>query len=731
MASVLSGRKELVKKAVRQLNFDINVNIFQRVYPSGDRQFGFDYKITPLALAMLKGHEEIVKYLLKQTRITSLNSEGAVVPLALSAAKNDLPLIEEFLKRGANPNITDYMGYTPLMHAVKANAIDALRRLKQAGANLNQGSPGRNESQQDGKRVRDVEKGLTALHLAAYHGHHVCLEELLNTGANLEAKVSSASRFGVTYRPEKNGHVQLDINDMSCSLTPLHLAAANGHLKIIQLIVERKKNVGTFSINEISEALTIAISNNQMGVVPLLLEYGASPYYIGSSLYSPIEMAIVKENSEALELLYKCAKPEYRSPDRLQYFWDLSDQFNRHRIYFYENCDFLRLARALRIADLKEVRRLTDPHDRRPNFDLKDVFEDGNTALHIACIRQQFEIAQYLISSGADINAINYKGETPMIAAIGSGQGSELIVRALLNHAATLGVPDLENKTEIMHAAEKGQDRILKLLSSLPSYNFQLEGSDNDGRTLFLLAVQSRSLSCVKRSLELEPNINAETYEGDNALMIAANKSSNPELTKLLISKGVPVDKLNKTNKTAFQLAIDSKSVEICIALFAARILFLIANQQVRCPQYDVLDKLFEMGGHIHQRDSAGCSLVQIALTRENDIFGEYLINKKNAESDLGNISDENSTVEKYSIEDILSNREILMTLASTDEQRSNIKLLVDVCKSNASKLTLDSEKSKVYSPQYIALLENREIERVTPRKTSRSRKQNIKHKTK
>ena len=64
--------------------------------------------------------------------------------------------------------------------------------------------------------VRD-ERGFTPLHCAAMGGHLEPLRQLLEAGAELEAR--NISMFGV-------------------SSTPIHLAAAHGHLDAVRLLVE-------------------------------------------------------------------------------------------------------------------------------------------------------------------------------------------------------------------------------------------------------------------------------------------------------------------------------------------------------------------------------------------------------------------------------------------------------------------------------------------------------------
>ncbi|KAI1006516.1 Glycerophosphocholine phosphodiesterase [Podosphaera aphanis] len=87
---------------------------------------------------------------------------------------------------------------TALALATKLNFIDILKLLIDASANINQ---------QD-------EAGETALHIAARFGHADCAEELLRQKANFE------------------------LVDKKFSWTPLHVACVDGHLSIVELLIQ-------------------------------------------------------------------------------------------------------------------------------------------------------------------------------------------------------------------------------------------------------------------------------------------------------------------------------------------------------------------------------------------------------------------------------------------------------------------------------------------------------------
>ena len=97
------------------------------------------------------------------------------------------------------------------------------------------------------------------------------------------------------------------------------------------------------------------------------------------------------------------------------------------------------------------------------NPDIKD--SQGFTPLHICCRngwKGHKEIAEILIKAGADINARNKYGSTPLYLA--SRNNNIDIVKLLLANYAIINIPDDEGYYPIDLAAEQGRLEIMKLL---------------------------------------------------------------------------------------------------------------------------------------------------------------------------------------------------------------------------------------------------------------------------
>jgi hypothetical protein len=92
----------------------------------------------------------------------------------------------------------------------------------------------------------------------------------------------------------------------------------------------------------------------------------------------------------------------------------------------------------------------------------------GATSLHIACREKNFDIATILVKSGADVNAVDNEGWTPLMRA--SLAGSAEIVNLLLDNGAKASAFNSIGESAIIHATSSDCDECLKAM--FKKFNF-------------------------------------------------------------------------------------------------------------------------------------------------------------------------------------------------------------------------------------------------------------------
>ncbi|MBQ7193142.1 MAG: ankyrin repeat domain-containing protein, partial [Synergistaceae bacterium] len=105
---------------------------------------------------------------------------------------------------------------------------------------------------------------------------------------------------------------------------------------------------------------------------------------------------------------------------------------------------------------------------------------DGLTALHRVL---NADYAAMLIASGADVNARDSMGHTPLMSA--AFEDDDGILTALLNSGAEVNAQDREGRTALMYAAEKNLAENVKILLN---YGADSSLRDIDGKSAADLA---------------------------------------------------------------------------------------------------------------------------------------------------------------------------------------------------------------------------------------------------
>lgn len=118
--------------------------------------------------------------------------------------------------------------------------------------------------------------------------------------ANNQLEMVSELFKQVSWLIEKNKAGMLDFLDD----TPLEIAARNGSIEMIKLLIENGSDINQQSKSQSRTALNVAVERQHPNVVAYLLEHGANPT-IKNELNSPLELA--RDKLRSLDLPYEKA----------------------------------------------------------------------------------------------------------------------------------------------------------------------------------------------------------------------------------------------------------------------------------------------------------------------------------------------------------------------------------------------------------------------------------------
>jgi len=192
------------------------------------------YAVTPLSLACANGNTEIVELLLKAGADPITTLRGSETALMTAARTGRPGPVKALLARGANVNAKDRKGQTALMWAAADGHAHVVTTLLAAGAEFKSALP----------------SGFTPLLFAAREGRIDAVRVLLKAGADVNDAI--VSKKGVSRGPKpgtsallmavENGHFELAIALVKAGADPNDQRAGFGALHMVSWV--RKPNRG-------------------------------------------------------------------------------------------------------------------------------------------------------------------------------------------------------------------------------------------------------------------------------------------------------------------------------------------------------------------------------------------------------------------------------------------------------------------------------------------------------
>jgi ankyrin repeat protein len=395
-------------------------------------------------------------------------NELGVSPLSLACINRSDRVVERLLAGRADPNLAQPTGEVPLMTCARSGNAAAVKALVSRGAQIN---------------VRDQERSQTALMWAVAARHADVVRLLVELGADVNARSAVTNELlyvggrYVTSPPANPAGIVVEAKQGG--FTPLLFAAQQDDLESAKVLLDAGASANDADAGGTS-ALVLAAHSASGRVAALLLEHGADPNAAGSG-YSALHAAVLRGDvSLVKDLLKRGGDPNARltrgTPVRkysLDYalsvawvgatpYW-LAAKFaepEMMRALAAAGAD-TRLALAEGTTPLMAA--MMGPQgtgDRRDRFqneaelklkapgeeakislgtvalalelgaDVNTTNKAGDAAVHTATARALPEVIELLAQHGADLNARNGRGLTPLAIATANRRGIDFFADA-------------------------------------------------------------------------------------------------------------------------------------------------------------------------------------------------------------------------------------------------------------------------------------------------------------
>jgi ankyrin repeat protein len=376
-----------------------------------------------------------VKALLTAGAKANVASRYGVTPLHEAASIGSAPIVNALLRAGASVDASYGEGETPLMLAARSGNLEAVKLLVEAGANVN---------------ATEKFRGQTALMLAAVENHASIVQALIAAGAQVNARTveyTFQARQGSIDATERLIAAGADLNatEPQYGFTALQTAIFNGHYPLAQQLLEKGANPNDGSLYIVMEMRNLATYSNRpnppesergvshMDVAKLLLDKGADP----NAAYVK---TIPPRQAQGNINVAAGATPLYR---------------------------------AVRAIDLAAVQLLVG-RGANPSLGTKDGSTPMMAAAGLGAPRggdeevteagdrnDPIDVMKALIAKGADVNAANDAGMTPLHYA--AQRGSDRIIEFLASQGARFDVKNKQGRTP----SELARGKTAALMSKL------------------------------------------------------------------------------------------------------------------------------------------------------------------------------------------------------------------------------------------------------------------------
>ena len=264
------------------------------------------------------------------------------------------------------------------------------------------------------------EAGLTPLYVAAREGHEAVVRLLIKSGANKEAQ-------------DKDGW------------TPLYFAAVKGHEAVARLLIESGANIEAQSKDGWTLLHWVAQQGHE-AVVRLLIEGGANKEAQGKDGRTPLHWAVVKGHEAVVRLLIESGANK-EAQDNYRWTPLHAATYNGH----------------------EAVARLLI--ESGANKEAQDNY--GWTPLHAAAMEGHEAVVELLLDRGANPTTQTTKqhedegvtipaGSTPLHIAVLNDK--DVVVRLFLERGANPELQTNDGWTPLHFAAREGKDTVARLL---------------------------------------------------------------------------------------------------------------------------------------------------------------------------------------------------------------------------------------------------------------------------
>ena len=368
-------------------------------------------------------------------------------------------------------------------------------------------------------------KGQTALHRVANHGHTEIFKLLLDKGVDPNSKdLYNRTALHYAVRGSRIGATPFKRTDKNYTIK-------GGYIDIVKLLLDKGVDLNNKDIYDFT-VLHYAIEGGYTDIVKLLLDKGMDPNN-KSRDNTALDYAIEGGYIDIVKLLIdRGMKPNNK---------------NMHRAANHGHTEIVKFL----------LDKGMDPNSKN---------DEGQTILHDESSNRFIDIVKLLLDRGADPNIIDKHGKRPMdYMNRGFWDLHKDIFKLMLEKGANPNSYHANGGSLFSSAVFMGDIDLVRLLFYK---GVDLNHKDNDLDKLFKIAVRDGHTDIVKFFLQQGVNPRRDNQGLD--LLESATFSNHIDIVRLLLDRGVNPENRDSTRTTSLDLAVNFGHTDI-VKLFFER----------------------------------------------------------------------------------------------------------------------------------------------------------------
>jgi len=245
----------------------------------------------------------------------------------------------------------------------------------------------------------------------------------------------------------------------------------------------------------------------------------------------------------------------------------------------------------------------------------------GGKSIYRASSEGKIEEVKKYLASGADVNAKDRHGNTPLIYA-----ETKQMIELLVTSGANVNVRDRIGRT-LLHKASKRKWGDRETVELLISNGADINAKRSNGAIPLHYAVYYDRIENVKILLSKGADLNARDGDQNGATPLhEAAWRSRKEIVDLLLSKGADVNDKDNDGHTPLDLAVQHKRADNIDFLRKHGGRYSTINMAATAGDTEAVKKLLTTGTYVESKDESGASSLYLATENGKDEVVKYLV---------------------------------------------------------------------------------------------------------